>query len=176
MGSPFIWNFSMSIFSRSNSFSQYWRNWLTSSRPQVRGSGGSPPVQQKLTSSLLESSVEVFTLFQLRFSWTIRFSKITDSWRADIMFYVRHAELTSVVLLWKRQRTKRWRVSYLTLVSSSRFFDPRVSWSLTYLICWIIILYDSLRKLCINFRSPGSPLFTWVSRGDGGGWARKGLG
>ena len=40
---PFIWNLSMSIFSRSNSFSQYWRNWTTSSLLQVRGSEGNPP-------------------------------------------------------------------------------------------------------------------------------------
>ena len=27
-----------------------------------------------------------------------------------------------------------------------------------------------------DLNSPGSPLFTWVSRGEGGGWARKGFG
>lgn len=46
---PFIWNLSMSIFSKSNSLSQYWRNWLTSSRDQVRGSDGSPPGSPLLT-------------------------------------------------------------------------------------------------------------------------------
>ena len=45
---PFIWNLSMSIFSRSNSFSQYWRNCPTSSLPQVLGSFGRPPRREDM--------------------------------------------------------------------------------------------------------------------------------
>ena len=37
-----------------------------------------------------------------------------------------------------------------------------------------IIRIDVLESFKRN--SPGSPLFTWVSRGEGGGWARKGFG
>ncbi len=40
---PFIWNLSMSIFSRSNSRSQYLKKTITSSRSQSLGSEPSPP-------------------------------------------------------------------------------------------------------------------------------------
>ena len=40
---PFIWNFSMSIFSRSNSLSQYLMKTQTSSRDQHLGSCPRPP-------------------------------------------------------------------------------------------------------------------------------------
>ena len=38
------------------------------------------------------------------------------------------------------------------------------------------ILQNNPSEPFLKFSSPGRPLFTWVSRGDGGGWARKGLG
>ncbi len=40
---PFIWNLSISIFSRSNSLSQYLKKTITSSRSHSRGSEPRPP-------------------------------------------------------------------------------------------------------------------------------------